>query len=411
MSCEFDKLKKIFVTGAARSGTNLIARTINEHSTANIAIDPIIPFFSHYRDAVIRASADTLLYEFLGKPINDYYFSDNQLKLLNLILSSDFGENVGVAEREAVLKACSRRSELDSSDLAQDILKISGSSYNEILSKFFNLVAGRSSEKNLTHVGFKDLWVPEFIPAMAKSFPEAQFIIVVRDIRAVLGSMVKLRATKPELSAHAISYVRQWRKLIACLSHFMSDKNLASRVLAVRYEDFVQNSSSEIERMCRFLDLEFEVSMLGDNGYKDPATGNRWKSNSSFDDKVHGIAHDTLSRWERVLSPDDRAMVSLMCEMELNWLGYDDDPIAKQMGSGLVANAWRSFSWNDKHPGKWRSDSDDVYSEFANELARHAFADMLIKKEGGASEVDLRRFFLFENATPNSFTGDIFNEK
>ena len=103
---------------------NLIARTINEHSSASIAIDPIVPFFSHYRDALITASKKSSLEQFIGQPINDYYFSNDQIQLLDLIISSDFSEKLTSAQRSTLLKACASRSELDSRDLAQSILKL-----------------------------------------------------------------------------------------------------------------------------------------------------------------------------------------------------------------------------------------------------------------------------------------------
>ena len=115
--CEINKLKKIFITGVARSGTNLIARTINEHSSASIAVDPIVPFFSNYRDFLIRASGKPSLEQFIGKPINDYYFSHDQIRLLDLIISSDFCEKLTSSERSTLLAACASRSELDSGDL------------------------------------------------------------------------------------------------------------------------------------------------------------------------------------------------------------------------------------------------------------------------------------------------------
>ena len=186
-----------------------------------------------------------------------------------------------------------------------------------------------------------------------KSFPEALFIIVVRDIHAVLGSMVKLREKSPDLSAHTISYVRQWRKLVACLCHFAKKTRLSQKILVVRYEDFISDPVSGVGSICDFLGLDFETRMLGEHGFQDPATGNKWLGNSSFDDHVSGITTNTLSRWQTVLDANDKAMIHLMCNHELDWLGYKSVKNELRLDAKSLASVWQSFVWNDKNPGKW----------------------------------------------------------
>ena len=358
-----------------RDRTNLIARTINEHSSASIAVDPIVPFFSNYRDFLIRASGKPSLEQFIGKPINDYYFSHDQIRLLDLIISSDFCEKLTSSERSTLLAACASRSELDSGDLAHGIRHLKGSTFKEVLSNFFDLIQRRNKESFITHTGFKDLWVPEFIPVFEKSFPEALFIIVVRDIHAVLGSMVKLREKSPDLSAHTISYVRQWRKLVACLCHFEKRRG-SQKILVVRYEDFISDPVSGVGSICDFLDWILRHGCLVNMVFKIRQLEINGSVTVVFDDHVSGITTNTLSRWQTVLDANDKAMIHLMCNHELDWLGYKSVKNELRLDAKSLASVWQSFVWNDKNPGKWRSDYDDLHTQFAYEIARHALPEI-----------------------------------
>ena len=244
-----------------------------------------------------------------------------------------------------------------------------------------------------------------------KSFPEALFIIVVRDIHAVLGSMVKLREKSPDLSAHTISYVRQWRKLVACLCHFAENNSLSQKILVVRYENFVSDPISGVGSICNFLGLDLETPMLGKHGFQDPATGNKWLGNSSFDDHVSGITTNTLSRWQTVLNTNDKAMIHLMCSHELDWLGYKSEKNELRLDAKFLASVWRSFIWNDKNSGKWRSDYDDLHTQFAYEIARNVFPEIFKNRSERGSKMDLRRLFLFQDVVSTFAQIGNLNEK
>ena len=63
--------------------------------------------------------------------------SNDQIRLLDLIISSDFCEKLTSAQRSTLLKACASRSELDSGDLAQSIRHLKGSNFQRDFIKLF----------------------------------------------------------------------------------------------------------------------------------------------------------------------------------------------------------------------------------------------------------------------------------
>ena len=82
---------------------------------------------------------------------------------------------------------------------------------------------------------------------------------------------------------------------------------------------------------------------------------------------------------------------------ELDWLGYKSVKNELRLDAKSLASVWQSFVWNDKNPGKWRSDYDDLHTQFAYEIARHALPEICKNFSERGAEIDLRRFFLFQD--------------
>lgn len=128
--------------------------------------------------------------------------------------------------------------------------------------------AGKPKVAALLHNGFAQalaLW------------PEARFIHIVRDPRAVALSTVPFEwGGHPYLGIHKwIEEEREWNDVVADLA--------PNRWLEIRFEDLVTNPDSELKRVCDFLDVEFSSDMYSyaaETDYEKPiaAKADEWRS-------------------------------------------------------------------------------------------------------------------------------------
>lgn len=95
------------------------------------------------------------------------------------------------------------------------------------------------------------------IPLIARLFPAARFIHLVRDGRDVALSFLSI-PTGPDNIWQA---ARRWRRYVG--AGRAAGRALApDRYLEVRYEDLVSRPEGELGRVCAFLDLRFDSIML-----------------------------------------------------------------------------------------------------------------------------------------------------
>jgi hypothetical protein len=116
--------------------------------------------------------------------------------------------------------------------------------------------------------GPKNRWVdgtPEYsfyICGLRKLFPQALFIHLFRDVRAVVGSMVNFhRLTGIHLVANEEEAYRYWiRTVRACL---MAERAYGPNVVyRVRYSDFTANPESALRPLLEFLNEPYTVNCL-----------------------------------------------------------------------------------------------------------------------------------------------------
>lgn len=104
-----------------------------------------------------------------------------------------------------------------------------------------------------------------FYPVLRSLFPDARYIHIVRDGRAVFQSIRDLD-WGPN---NAYMGTRFWSKrLEQAISVEMAE---ADNCLRVRYEDLLRDPTTEVQRICTFADLPFEPAMLNGGGLILPA--------------------------------------------------------------------------------------------------------------------------------------------
>lgn len=353
-----------FIFGVARSGTNLVARMIDAHPRATVALDPLLPLFRAWRNQLATASARSLKSPWNPQsPLQDYYFAEDGTALLRMILDADANQPLPKGVLESLLPAVRDRAALESPELSAAFHSWSGDTWTELLQSTLSIIGGAG--KTVDAVGVKEVWTIEFLPALARALPEARFIILHRDPRGVVASQMAMARKDPTQAAHSISYMRHWRKHVTLARKFARSSTIAGRLLEVRYEDILRSPEAHARRLAEFLNLEFQPGML------QPGKDQGWESNSSFTSANGGVDARAAGRWRENLPSHLIAAVEFHCGIEMKSLGYEP---TRPRPDQLDADVLRGIAESNASPGKWRSDSGDADDDLAWECLRWQIA-------------------------------------
>ena len=157
------------------------------------------------------------------------------------------------------------------------------------------------------------------IPKILDVVPEALFLEMVRDPRAILAS-------KRKRLGRGGNYDPIWDNL-AWKSAVRTTENLppemAERVLRIRYQDLVSSPETEVKRVCAFLQIPFLPQML-EVGWVNSTTAQSAGSS--------GISTAAISSWEKGLDPESIVVTQFLTRPEMARLGYE--------AKAMPARAW-----------------------------------------------------------------------
>lgn len=371
----------LFIFGIARGGTNLVARALAEHRQVALVLDILMPLFKLWRNlAFLKGLPDDAKRRFdPAAPFQDYYFHPDAEALLHTLFAAHGSLPVSPEARAELREAVGARTELEHPDLAATMAKLDGATIKDVFASIFDIVRGRyqrDGKNEIAYVGFKEVWTIDFLPALARLFPGARFIVIHRDPRAVVASLLAMGRKDPTQKAHPVSYMRHWRKQVVLARAFAEDPAHGRRLAAVRFEDLCETPEKELARLCDFLDIAMEPGLL--------KPGGDWTGNSSFGPRAAHIDTNAVERWRATIEPALRETVDFHCGREMRMIGYAPDHDDGPLTPGIV-EAVRAF---DADPGKWRSDVWDWQTGLAWECLRQSistqrergFPDDLLKK-------------------------------
>ena len=370
--------RPLFVFGVARSGTNLLARMLNRHPAVTVALDPFLPLFRALRNALVAAHAPAALRQRFSPaaPFQDYYFDADGPALLDLMLAAQAGVAVDQDGLFVLREQAASRAALESPALGALMRKLAGNDYGQLLRSSLDIIAGL--KPGVRWAGSKEVWVLEFVPLLARLFPEARFFAVERDPRAIVASLLAMAEKDPTQAAHAPSYLRHWRKQVALTHRFERDPMLAGRFRKLSFERLATAPEEQARMLCADLDIEFNPEMLR-------LSADGWKGNSSFDHGGKDIYAETVDRWRRILPPPMVQTADYLCGPEMRLTPYrpadTPDPAA-------VLACLREAG---KTAGSWRSDSGDLLTDFGGEMVRQG----ILASTKLPDENLMRRCYLF----------------
>jgi hypothetical protein len=376
--------RPLFIFGTARSGTNLLAGMLNAHPQVGIMLDPLMPLFRLWRNAALtRAGIEVAP----GLPFQDGYFRDQGTAMLDAVLNTDTHHAVPADQLPALTAAVQARMGLEHPELARIMDGWQGDTvdalFRNALKRFADAIPAPQEDR--AWCGIKEVWVSDFLPALAHAMPDARFLLIERDPRGVLASLIGLARTDASQAAHLVSYLRHWRKLAVLAQRFSCLPELFGRVHVVSYEELARNPVAVIGQVATFLQLQADTAML----HPQSIDGSARAANTSFSASAP-ISTQSIEQWRSELSPDELALTDALCGPEMRLSGYA--PVsAVHADAPSVRRAWARA---DLQPGSWRSDSGDFGFDLSHEILRHR---LLTQSEPETDTALVRRCFLFND--------------
>ncbi len=145
------------------------------------------------------------------------------------------------------------------------IEQIDGLTPKQIMEKIISIYAEKVKKEKY------DYWIDhtpnnlQYVKLLLDCFPNAKFIHIIRDGRAIASSIKKL--SWGWYSPKSIAQL--W---LSELSYGFAAKCIlpSNKVLQVKYEDLVMSTGSELKKMCDFVNIEYSDELLKGSGFSLP---------------------------------------------------------------------------------------------------------------------------------------------
>jgi hypothetical protein len=167
-----------------------------------------------------------------------------------------------------------------------------------------------------------------------EAFPECKFIHIVRDGRAVAGSLKSMRWGPNDVEASARWWLSRLSTALMCELALGED-----RTCRIRFEDVVADPAGALESLCRFIGIDYESPMAAGGGYCAPDYWNHG----------HGLVSASpnpsrISAWRSQLPPSDIERFEAIAGPALEFFSYELQYGGGAKPSGSIERLRRGFS-------------------------------------------------------------------
>ena len=165
-------------------------------------------------------------------------------------------------------------------------------------------------------------------------FPEAHFIQVIRDPRAIVSSMQQVKKRTIDKGLNVPYYCADIFKSMAYIKKcfdagFTASKNTPNKVLTIVYEHLVTNPEKETKRICKYLGIEWNDLMLypGDKEHLGQQAITTNSNEIWYDSKAYNRNPDNrnIEKWQSklTLGQQIRTIMAFKGNRDLIQYGYD----------------------------------------------------------------------------------------
>jgi len=268
----------VFITGSQRSGTTLLRLIINAHSQVAIPEEGTfwMPLLRAHRHDYDRPLKQTVLGKYL-----EYIAKNDQFRTWCLPIDRVLEDLAG---RERVKLA--------------DLMEAFYATYARLQQKAYWGDKTPSFFRKIDH--------------LARIFPNARFIHVVRDGRDVFLSMRRLEPSRKNVAVAAL----EWQyKLEKARKSLLSLR--AGRTLEIRFEDVLRHPETTLTEICRFIGIHYEHSML--DFYQ---TSRRYIGEHHSTLIFKPLSTQAAERWKSKMTPRENKIFEALTGGNLKQLGY-----------------------------------------------------------------------------------------
>lgn len=163
-----------------------------------------------------------------------------------------------------------------------------------------------------------------FVPLLNRLYPEAYFIHVLRDPRAVVASHLALKQEEWGWVGQDVDHVNLAQRWVRAMTQRdRAETLLKERFLEVRYEEMKQQRSAVLLRITDWLGLDYSQEQLSqlvpDLSAKeiDRTKGDRPLQDPFFDTRPNFFRRGEIDSWKQELTPEQIIDIEAIC---LRWM-------------------------------------------------------------------------------------------
>lgn len=272
------KNSPVFILGAPRSGTTLLRLMLNAHS--RIGIPEEIHFFR-----------STMFGNQIDKWSEEIFLTEANLSEMKSMLSF-MAHDTGMSYL-AEVGSCAA----SGSFLLRDL-------YEEITCRFLGTEGKtRWGEKTPENILYSDI--------LQNMFPTAKFILMKRDPRAVIVSMNKVFFYPSDTATNLLNYMHYndngYKRVETCIP--------PENRFEITYEELVANPRPAMQKICSFIEEDFEYGML--DFYRNAGAFMSSSASSTYNVNARGpVTSSSTNSWRNQLSESDLFLISSVLRLD-----------------------------------------------------------------------------------------------
>ena len=275
--------KPIFIVGTERSGSNLLRLILTHHSQILIPHPPhLLNYFGrlNYGNLNEETNIQKLITDmcfFIEHhifPWDEYHLNKESL-LKNLIHPSQFG----------------------------------------VMATIYEHILKQSTKERW---GCKSTFMIHYIEDVIQVYPNAKFLWLIRDPRDVSAS-AKSSVFSPCHPYWSAQLWQQQQQYGLC----MERKFGSSLIIRCHYEQLLSDSENELRRICEFLELDFEESML--TFFRSEEAQKSSNLSKSWEKTGKPIQRNNSNKFRNILDAEEIADIESICFSLMKEFGYEPD--------------------------------------------------------------------------------------
>lgn len=183
------------------------------------------------------------------------------------------------------------------------------------------------------HLILKEPHLTMYWPHLYELIPDAWFLMMIRDPRDVIASMVQVGERQKSLGQN---YLFTERDMLKLCEHFVafyrpafeiSDQGFRDRLAVLHYENVVSDPRTALEQVAGFTEIPFDTinpDAAPDTGLVQQNVISASQHFQPWATEVNGkkITSSRVGRYREVLTPEEIRLVEEYCADFFEWFGY-----------------------------------------------------------------------------------------